>query len=226
MMLHSSHTLLVFITLSHWTYIIFAATPPALSTLTLANTTVPPEYSIECVTSDAWVTRNFIAGDCFTALAILEDWEVSRHGAKIFEFLAASITPPYPSLFAERTPRKYMYKSCTVTIALLADVPPGLVPHLPEPPLPQGWRKSELCDYASIERAGLNIRDGCLSVVEDRGGGAGGLGFVNPAGYKVLGMAGAMGIFLWDSNSVIDGLVRGEVDGGEGGNGSVRGDEE
>ena len=73
---YSRLALLVFITLSPWTSITVAASPPALK---LANTTVPPQYSIECVISDAWVTRNFIAGDCFTALAILEDWEVSRY---------------------------------------------------------------------------------------------------------------------------------------------------
>ena len=76
MMPHLSHILLVFTTLAYWTYIIVAASPQALSTLTLANATAPPQHSIQCVQSDAWVTRSFIAGDCFTALAILEDWEV------------------------------------------------------------------------------------------------------------------------------------------------------
>ena len=85
-----------------------------------------------------------------------------------------------------------------MAIVMLADLPPGLVPHLPAPRSPAGWQKSDLCDYAEIERAGLNVRDGCLSVIEDKGGGGGGLGFANPVGYKVLGMSGAMGVFLWD----------------------------
>ena len=79
MMPQLSPFLLVFITLAYWTYIIVAASPQALSTLTLANTTAPPQHSIECVQSDLWVTRKFIAGDCFTALAVLEDWEVQMY---------------------------------------------------------------------------------------------------------------------------------------------------
>lgn len=118
---------------------------------------------------------------------------------------------------------------------MLADLPAGL-PGVPA----RSWTRTDLSDYVSIENAGLNVRDGCLSSVfgtEEEGqgegegeGGAGGkgkkggrrrVGFVNPTGYDIAGMNGAIGVFLWDTDSVINRAVRGRVfDGGGGGNGS------
>ena len=122
-----------------------------------------------------------------------------------------------------------------MAMAMLADLPPGAVPGLPPPPRRRGsgWPRTDLGDYVGIERAVLNVRDGCLSIVGDGGGvggegggggglvkggggglvkgggggggeGAGRVGFVNPTGYNIAGMNGAIGVFLWDTNSVMN----------------------
>lgn len=65
------------------------------------------------------------------------------------------------------------------------------------------------------------MRDVCLSVVGGGGGGslavvgskgeegAGGtLGFANPGGYDTAGFAGAIGVFLWDTDSPINQAVQ------------------
>ena len=136
------------------------------------------------------------------------------HGTTLFEFLAANITPALPSRFAQPTPRKYTYKSCTVAVVMLADLPPGL-PGLPLPPT--RWPRSDLCDYVSIENAGLNVRDACLSIVEEEGAGGRGLRFVNPTGYNLAGVHGAIGVFLWDTDSVLNRAVKEGVGWGGGG---------
>ena len=84
-----------------------------------------------------------------------------------------------------------------------------------------------MCDYVSIETAVLNVRDGCLSIVLDRGmegkeggdgdrrkgkGRVGGVGFVNPVGYDTVGMHGAIGVFLWDTDSMMNRAVVGPVE--------------
>ncbi len=83
-----------------------------------------------------------------------------------------------------------------------------------------------MSDYVSIGNKALNVRDACLSVIGsaggggpggggiDGGGGGGGrVGFVNPTGYNTAGMHGSIGVFLWDTDSVINQAVRmvGEV---------------
>lgn len=88
-----------------------------------------------------------------------------------------------------------------------------------------------MCDYVSIETAVLNVRDGCLSTVLDREmegkeggdgdrgegegkgkGRAGGVGFANPVGYDTVGMHGAIGVFLWDTDSMMNRAVVGPVE--------------
>ena len=81
-----------------------------------------------------------------------------------------------------------------------------------------------------------NVRDGCLSVVAGRSKGEGdegvdggppavggkrraGVGFVNAVGYDTAGMHGAIGVFLWDTDSEINQAVQnGVVFGGGDGN--------
>ncbi|KAL9136049.1 MAG: hypothetical protein Q9175_002736, partial [Cornicularia normoerica] len=55
-----------------------AAEPRALSPLALANATAAPARNLQCVNSDDWATTAFLAYDCYTALALLEDYEVYR----------------------------------------------------------------------------------------------------------------------------------------------------
>lgn len=120
-----------------------------------------------------------------------------------------------------------------MAIAMLAELPraaavPGLPPR-------RRWPETDLGDYVRIEAAVLNVRDGCLSIVGAGGGGmgagggvsvegggggggdvggvkgGGGVGFVNPTGYNVVGMHEAIGVFLWDTNSLMNQAVREKV---------------
>lgn len=52
------------------------------------------------------------------------------------------------------------------------------------------------------------------------GGGRGSLGFVNPVGYDTVGLHDDIGVFLWDTDSAVNQLVRpgvGPRPGGSGG---------
>ena len=84
---------------------------------------------------------------------------------------------------------------------------------------------TDLCDYRSIHNAILNVRDGCLSVILDGeegvagkggGGGPGRLGFVNPVGYNTAGLHDDIGVFLWDTGSPVNQLVKEGVSVGRG----------
>lgn len=106
------------------------------------------------------------------------------------EFFAAKMTPSFPSQFSQSTPRKYKYKSCTMAIVMLRDLPGGVVPGTTSP-------KSDLCTYPHLENAAKNVLQGCLSPVLGKGRGpAGGLGFVNPTGYDIGGTFMDLYLFL------------------------------
>ncbi len=105
-----------------------------------------------------------------------------------------------------------------MAIVMFGDMPAGL----PGLPVAQSRLRTDRCDYKSIENAVLNVRDGCLSVVVGgRGGGGGGgsLGFVNTVGYNTVGMRGGVGVFLWDTDSVFNALIKEGLVGGNGSEG-------
>lgn len=87
----------------------------------------------------------------------------------------------------------------------------------------RAWSLTDLDDYSAIGNGVLNVRDGCLSTFDDdddddddsgKGEGYGRekgrrrLGFANPAGYDTAGLLGAIGVFLWDSDSLINQAVK------------------
>ncbi|CAD6594130.1 MAG: hypothetical protein ASARMPRED_008676 [Alectoria sarmentosa] len=209
---HPLFLIAITITLVSQTRLTPASPVAPIQHLPTANTTgAAARNNLQCINSADWATTTFMAYDCYTALALFEDYEVYRHATTIFEFVAANIVPAYPQ-FAQTTPRKYTYRSCTLAIVMLADLPS-------EPPgLPaRRWPQTDLGDYVGIENAGLNVRDGCLSIVLGEGGAAGGeeereqggrVGFVNPTGYDTAGVNGAIGVFLWDTDSVINRAVQ------------------
>ena len=139
------------------------------------------EVCVECINSHDWATEHFLAGDCYTALDKFHNREVDKYNSMMLEFLAAGLNPPFPSRFAQTTPRKYKYKSCTMAIVMLKDLPGGAVPGTSFP-------TSDLCTYIQLENAAKNVLEGCLSPVLGKSKGrAGGLGFVNPTGYDIAG---------------------------------------
>lgn len=109
---------------------------------------------------------------------------------------------------------------------------------VPRLPAAKKWARTDLSDYTAIENAILNVRDGCLSVVVSGGPGDGGVGaqnrdgealaggqslnFANPVGYDIAGHHGSIGVFLWDTNSMVNQVVKDAYNvlhkGGNGGN--------
>lgn len=91
---------------------------------------------------------------------------------------------------------------------------------VPRLPADKKWARTDLSDYTAIENAILNVRDGCLSVVAS--GGEGGarnrdveavdsgkeVNFANPVGYDIAGHHGSIGVFLWDTNSMVNQIVK------------------
>ena len=173
-----------------------------------------------CIDSPAWVTSSFLAGDCLTCIDKLHNREVDIWSTAFLEFFSYRTQLPYPpSIWAQRTPRKYRYKSCTLAIVMLKDMPEGVVPG-------RGFPGSDLSSYAFLEMTARNVLIKCMSPVL-RGRQSGRVGFANPTGFDIAGtvirpypraVSGrhvwsilanqqstgrsvSIGVFFWDTNS-------------------------
>ena len=84
-------------------------------------------------------------------------------------------------------------------------LPSDVLPHLDE--RVGAWPGRDLGDYVGIEKGVLNVRDGCLSFVNLSINPKEGGNFVNPVGYDIAGLDGGIGIFLWDTEALINRIV-------------------
>ena len=133
-----------------------------------------------CIENSAWVTSSFLAGDCLTCIDKLHNREVDTWSTAFLEFVSyRTVIPSPPSIWAQRTPRKYRYKSCTLAIVMLKDMPEGTVPG-------SGFPGTDLSSYAFLEMAARNVMAKCMSPVLG-GDGRGKVGFANPTGFDIAG---------------------------------------
>ena len=154
-----------------------------------ANATGYPHPSDPvCIDDPSWVTSSFLAGDCYTCIDKLHNRDVDVWSGAFLEFFSYATLPPTPpSVWAQRTPRKYRYKSCTLAIVMLRDMPEGTIPG-------RGFPGTDLSSYAFLEMAAKNVLAKCMAPVmlrgkgSDGGGGGGGrVGFANPTGFDIAG---------------------------------------
>lgn len=133
-----------------------------------------------CVENPSWVTSSFLAGDCYTCIDKLHNREVDIWSTAFLEFFSYRTSlPSPPSIWAQRTPRKYRYKSCTLAIVMLKDMPEGTIPG-------KGFPGTDLSSYAFLEMAARNVLAKCMSPVL-RGKPGSKVGFANPTGFDIAG---------------------------------------
>ena len=102
----------------------------------------------ECVDSATWASIRFEPSDCQFALDRFNVAEIviSRGGHRNFEFLGVDATP-VSTLNTQRTPRRYVYNTCTMAIILQKDLP-SLSPVAP------GRQSSPPTDFATYSEIG------------------------------------------------------------------------
>lgn len=168
-------------------------TPPTPYLPAIHRNTTTASFSSgpQCHDSPDWTTSSFLGGDCYTAIDKFTNFESHKWGPAYLEFVSRDIILAHPSIWAQRTPRKYRYKSCTLAIVMLRDLPPGIVPGGEYP-------HSDLGNYVQLEKAARRILAKCISVVLSKGEGRGGgrLGFANPTGFDIEGQCILMTLFL------------------------------
>ena len=165
--------------------------PPSNLSISINTSFVPRPITTDpqCIDSPNWVTPFFKGSDCSIAVDKFHNREYPIWSTTYLEFFAYRFYPPLPSVWAQRTPRRYRHKSCTMAIVMLGDMPSGIVP----PPATR-YSTSDLASYADLERAARGILLKCISPVRKQGAGLDGrridrarVGFTNPTGFGITG---------------------------------------
>ena len=141
----------------------------------------------QCLFSDEWITPSFLAGDCYTCIDKLHNREIDKWHTIPLNFV--SYHTPQPSIWTQGTPRRYRYKSCTLAIVMLQDMPPEIIP-------PGGFPGHDEVSYVELELTAREIIARCLSVVI-RNKGERGVNFVNPTGYDITGTIIPVISYVW-----------------------------
>ena len=157
---------------------------PTLST----NLTTSQQLLIpQCLYSDEWITSSFLAGDCYTCIDKLHNREIDKWHTIPLDFV--SYHTPQTSIWTQGTPRRYKYKSCTLAIVMLKDMPPEIAP-------PGGFPGHDEVSYTELELTAREIIARCLSIVM-RKKGERGVNFVNPTGFDITGTIRSVISYVW-----------------------------
>ncbi|KAL8739160.1 MAG: hypothetical protein Q9181_000189 [Wetmoreana brouardii] len=151
-----------------------ASAPGADGGLVLAQDTLngTPAY-VQCANHPTWFRSwtdhmhvRYYKTACWNAFVNMRDADVSPGGKEQFEFLAEGV-PPGSKYEPMQTPRRYIGtgegKSCTITIAMLRDIPPREIPR--QPLTPRTAR--EVVSYVLISQAVSDIFTHCIHKGED-----------------------------------------------------------
>ncbi|KAL8780230.1 MAG: hypothetical protein Q9213_006575 [Squamulea squamosa] len=168
--------------------------------LTLSNGLDAPTVP-KCNRLPHWIPKTIRHRDCLQALELFRMAEGAKSGTQRFEFLArgAQKTSYLLPLF---TPRVYNVSTCTIAIAMLASIPPRFLP----PAARQGkvWPRTDIETLDELRNATALVVRECVLYAPPRG--------IHPlAGWVPRGrLDGAIGVFVYESGSLMDRVVRGE----------------
>lgn len=179
------------------------------------NATTPRFPNIHCLPSSSYpsfITPSFRPGDCVRAIRHFNDRTAFPQGSETFEFLSRGAVAQFLEP-KQRSPQKWWSGTCVVAVVLLSD--------FEESELPQGtWRdrKTDLADFGMMVGQAMDVDRACLDLrgvppqavdgVDVARRGRGGLNFVQDVGFAVIGHFQAMGVFLWDTDSLVNTRIR------------------
>lgn len=179
--------------------------------LSSTNVTAPPDVYCDRHT-EPFVTPRFNPSDCDLAIRYLES-NISDAGSTEYEFRAPFAAAHYPDT-GVRTPKCFTYDTCTIAVAMLVLFDPTALKVWSDLP-------RDLSDWGSVLAKATDVSDTCLdhfrpprndaegADLTKRAGSKdtvaeGAQNFVNPWGYSVVGREKAVGVFVWDSWSIIN----------------------
>ncbi|KAF6238627.1 hypothetical protein HO173_003133 [Letharia columbiana] len=106
----------------------------------------------------SWNSNDWVIEDCYIAVQQLYFREVLEHPDVAYEFVALGVSPTRSSLDSQRTPRKYIFRTCVLTIMMLDWFQPGQ--------LPAGTKynraQTDVSTYRDIWSAARSIETACI----------------------------------------------------------------
>lgn len=166
-----------------------------------ATTTAAGPICIDSSLYPQWATSRLLPKDCFAAVVVAFYGHEMQHGHQIFEFVAPRASSRTRYLF-QRTPRKYIYGSCVMAIAMLSTFEPGQVPGLG---IDLQRSRTDVATYEDIWNAVKGVLDTCIEKYCEAC--PHGFNFLSTVGWNYAGAQQDIGVFFFDVNSAINRII-------------------
>ncbi|KAM0802897.1 hypothetical protein BDR22DRAFT_887231 [Usnea florida] len=138
-----------------------------------------------------WTSSDWIVEDCYIAVQQLFLREVYNRPDVSYQFVAKGVVPTRSPLESQRTPRKYVFRTCVLTIMMLEWFHPGQLPM----GIKYNRAQTDVSNYRDIYNAARGIETACT--------------VSKSPGWLMTGKDSAMGVFVWSTNSPINELTGG-----------------
>lgn len=132
------------------------ATP--ITNITTPNLTLPSnDIGTQCTKAQTWLADGFHRDDCIGIIDYIYKHEASERESQEYEFASLGATPK-TDLPIMVTPRKYEYRTCVVTIAMLDQFRPR---ELPGSDFRERYEETDVAMFENVWDAALKVEFSC-----------------------------------------------------------------
>ena len=128
-------------------------TAPSLPALTSGN-----DIKTQCTKSPTWIAKGFHPDDCNSIIDLIYETEVIQRKSGSFEFTSPASTTAKTGLPKIRTPRRYIYRTCVVTVAMLDQFRPQ---ELPGSDFRERYEETDISTFSAVWEAALKVYFEC-----------------------------------------------------------------
>ena len=139
--------------------IITNSLPTNNTTHVLPALTSSNKVGLQCTKSETWIADGFRPHDCNTIIDLIYETEVLQRKDARFEFTSPGSTTTKTDWPKIGTPRKYVYKSCVVTVAMLDQFRPR---ELPGSDFRERYEETDVAGFSGLWEAALKAYFECV----------------------------------------------------------------
>ncbi|CAD6571457.1 MAG: hypothetical protein ASARMPREDX12_004542 [Alectoria sarmentosa] len=167
--------------------LLLSTTASPITNITTPILTLPiNDIGIQCTKAQTWVAGGFHRSDCLGIIDYIWKNEALKRESQDYEFtsLGATAKTDLPKIV---TPRKYEYRTCVVTIAMLDRFQPR---ELPGSDFRERYEETDVAKFEGVWSAAVTVDFNC--------------GRFGKAGWVVMGEQESIGVLIMTSGSAED----------------------
>lgn len=146
-----------YLAVQYLTLLISTTAIPVTNTTTRILTSPSHDIGIQCTKAQTWIADGFDRQDCAVIIDYIFKAEAQERESQEYEFTSLAATPK-TDLPRIMTPRKYEWRTCVVTIAMLDQFQPR---ELPGSDFRERYEETDVATFEGVWHAAMNIEFRC-----------------------------------------------------------------